>query len=44
LEVKALYLLINQELKIIKIVFMPGQKKGKKFVVSKKENEVKERI
>ena len=44
LEVKALYLLINQELKIINTVFMPGQKKGKKFVVSKKENEVKERI
>ena len=28
--VKSLYLLINQDLKIIKTVFMPGQKKGKK--------------
>ena len=28
-EVKALYLLMNQDLKIIKTVFMPGQKKGK---------------
>ena len=44
LEVKALYLLINQDLKIIKTVFMPGQKKGKKFMVSKRENEVKEKI
>jgi hypothetical protein len=30
LEVKALYLLMNQDLKIIKTVFMPGKKKGKK--------------
>ena len=44
LEVKALYLLINQDLKIIKTVFMPGQKKGKKFMMSKRENEVKEKI
>ena len=44
LEVKALYLLINQDLKIIKTVFMPGQKKGKKFMVSQRENEVKEKI
>ena len=44
LEVKALYLLISQDLKIIKTVFMPGQKKGKKFMVSKKKNEVKEKI
>ena len=44
LEVKVLYLLINQNLKIIKTVFMPGQKKGKKFMVSKRENEVKEKI
>ena len=29
LEVKALYLLMNQDLKKIKTVFMPGQKKGK---------------
>ena len=29
-EVKALYLLMNQDVKIIKTVFMPGQKKGKK--------------
>ena len=44
LGVKALYLLMNQDLKIIKTVFMPGQKKGKKFMVSKRENEVKEKI
>ena len=31
-------------LKIIKTVFMPGQKKGKQFMVSKRENEVKEKI
>jgi len=30
LEVKALYLLIDKDFKIIKTVFMPGQKKGKK--------------
>ena len=41
LEVKALYLLTNHDLKIIKTVFMPGQKKGKKFILSKRENEVK---
>ena len=28
-EVKALYLLMNQDLKILKTVFMPGKKKGK---------------
>ena len=44
LELKALYLLMNQDLNIIKTVFMPGQKKGKKFMVSKRENEVKEKI
>ena len=44
LGVKALCLLINQDLNIINTVFMPGQKKGKKFMVSKKENEVKEKI
>ena len=44
LEVKALYLFMNQNLKRIKTVFMPGQKKGKKFMVSKRENEVKEKI
>ena len=44
LEVKALSLLINNHFKIIKTVFMPGQKKGKKFMVSKRENEVKEKI
>ena len=31
-------------LKIIKTVFMPGQKKGKKFMVSKRKNEGKEKI
>ena len=44
LEVKALYLLMYQDLRIINTVFMPGQKKGKKFMVSKRENEVKEKI
>ena len=44
LEVKALYLLMSKDLKIIKTVFMPGQKKGNKFMVSKRENEEKETI
>ena len=44
LEVKALYLLMNQDLKIIKNLFMPGQKNGKKFMVSKREHQVKEKI
>ncbi len=44
LEVKALYLFMNQNLKTIKTVFMPGQKKGKKFILSKRENEIKEKI
>ena len=44
MEVKALFLLINQDLKIIKTVFMPGQKKGKKFMMRKRENEEKEKI
>ena len=35
---------MNQDLKIINTVFMPGQKKGKKFMVSKRKNEVKEKI
>ena len=43
-EVKALYLLMNQDLKIIKTVFMPGKKKGKKFMASKRKNEVREKI
>ena len=29
MEVKSLNLLMNQDLKIIKTVFMPGKKKGK---------------
>ena len=44
LEVKLLYLLMSKNLKIIKTVFMPGKKKGKKFMVSKREDEVKEKI
>ena len=44
MELKALYLLTNQDLNIIKTVFMPGQKKGKKFMVSKRENKAKEKI
>ena len=39
LEVKALHLFMNQNFKIIKTVFMPGQKKGKKFMVSQREFE-----
>ncbi len=35
---------MNQDVKIINTVFMPGQKKGKKFMVSQRENEVKEKI
>ena len=35
---------MSKNLKIIKTVFMPGQKKGKKFMVSKRENEEKEKI
>ena len=35
---------MNQDFKIIKTVFMLGQKKGKKFMVSKRENEAKEKI
>ena len=35
---------MNQDLKIINTVFMPGEKKGKKFMLSKRENEVKEKI
>ena len=44
LEVKVLYLLINQKFKIIKTVFMSGQKKEKKFMMTKKENGEKEKI
>ena len=35
---------MNQNLKIIKTVFMPGQKKEKKLMLSKRENEVREKI
>jgi hypothetical protein len=35
---------MNQDLKIIKTVFMRSQKKVKKFMASKKENEEKEKI
>jgi hypothetical protein len=35
---------MNKDLKITQTVFMPGQKKGKKFMVSQRENEVKEKI
>ena len=35
---------MSKNLKIIKTVFMPGKKKGKKFMVSKRESEVKEKI
>ena len=35
---------MNQDFKIIKTVFMSGQKKGKKFMITKKENGEKEKI
>ena len=35
---------MNHDLKIIKTVFIPEQKKGKKFMVTKREKEVKEKI
>ena len=35
---------MNKGIKIIKTVFIPGQKKRKKFMVSKRKNEVKEKI
>ena len=35
---------MNKDLKIINTVFMPGQKKVKKFIESKKENEEEEKI
>jgi hypothetical protein len=35
---------MNQNFRIIKTVFMPGQKKEKKFMLSKRENEVKEKV
>jgi hypothetical protein len=44
LEVKALNLFINQDLNIINTVFIPGKRKGKKFMVSQNKNEEKEKI
>jgi len=41
--VKALYLLMNQDLKIFRLVFMPGQKKEKKYMEIDKENGEKEK-
>ena len=35
---------MSKNLKIIKTVFMPGQKKGKKLMVSQKKNEEKDKI
>ena len=35
---------MNQDLKIVKTVFMRGQKEGKKCMVKNKENEEKEKI
>ena len=35
---------MNQDLKTIKTIFIPVQKKGKKFMVSKREDEVKDKI
>jgi hypothetical protein len=41
--VKALYLLMNQDLKSFMLVFMPGQKKEKKYMGIDKENGQKEK-
>ena len=42
--VKALYLLMNHDLKSFLLVFMPGQKKEKKSMGIDKENGEKEKI
>ena len=42
--VKALYLLMNQDLKSFMLVFMRGQKKGEKYMGRDKENAEKEKI
>jgi hypothetical protein len=42
--IKALYLLINQDLRSFRLVFMPGQKKEKKSMGIDKENGEKEKI
>jgi hypothetical protein len=41
--VKALYLLMNQDLKSFMVVFMRGQKKSKKYMEIDKENGEKEK-
>ena len=41
--VKALYLLMNQDLKSFMLVFMRGQKKEKKYMEIDKENGEKEK-
>jgi hypothetical protein len=42
--VKALYLLMNQDLNSFMLVFMRGLKKGKKYMEIDKENGEKEKI
>ena len=44
MEVKVFYLLTNQVLMKKAVVFMLGQKKGKKYMEISKENEEKEKI
>ena len=43
MAVKALYLLIDQDLKSFMVVFMRGQKKEKKYMGIDKENGEKEK-
>jgi hypothetical protein len=38
MAVKALYLLMNQDLRNLKVVFVPGRKEEKKSMVKDQEN------
>ena len=44
MAVKALYLLMNLDLRNLKVVFVPGQKEEKKSLVKDQENGEKEKI
>ncbi len=44
MAVKALYLLMNQDLSNLKVVFVPGLKEEKKSPVKDQENGEKEKI
>ena len=44
MAVKALYSLMNQDLRNLKVVFMPGQREEKKSMVKDQENGEKEKI